>query len=146
MKVQDVLDPASVRVAIQASGKARLIADLARLAGLALRLPQDPIAEALANREALGSTGLGDGVALPHARLDALARPFGLLSVLKQPIPFEAVDGRPVDIVFLLLLPAGAAGTHLPALAAASRALRDRMLAARLRGARTAEEAYGLFC
>ena len=83
------------------------------------------VAKQIAKREDLGSTGVGNGVALPHARLRGLKSPFGLLARLRQAIDFEAIDDEPVDLVFLLLLPEAAEGTQLNALACAARAFRD---------------------
>jgi len=105
-----------------------------------------PYADAVANevgkREELGSTGIGGGVAIPHARLREIKKPFGLLARLKNPIDFAAIDGGPVDIVFLMLLPAASQLDQLNTLAAAARKLRDGDLLSKLRKATTATELY----
>src|SRR5262249_33641394 len=98
-----------------------------------LAIDGQTILDALMSREMLGSTGIGQGVALPHARLSGLQRFFGLFARLERPINFDAIDDRPVDLVFLLLIPEKAGNDHLAALAAVSRRLRDRDVAARLR-------------
>ena len=108
MKIPDLLSPTDVMVDVRASNKQQLLQELAAKAADSLGLPVDRVASYLLKREELGSTGIGKGVAIPHARLPDLQRPFGLLAKLKQPIEFDAIDGRAVDIVFVLLLPATA--------------------------------------
>lgn len=134
MTLDELLPPPHVLDRLHAPDKAALLAALARAAGEALDLPPADIAAALAAREALGSTGTGEGIAVPHARMAALAAPAGFFARLDRPIAFDAVDGKPVDLVFLLLGPA-ANGTHLRALAAVSRRLRTPGVAEALRGA-----------
>jgi nitrogen PTS system EIIA component len=138
MTLDDLLAPDSVIHGLRASGKAALLEDLARRAARALDLDAGEILAALVRREGLGSTGIGAGVALPHARLDAVRRPYGLLARLREPLDFEAVDERPVDLVFLLLLPTESGGEPLNALARVARQLRDPENAAALRAARNA--------
>ncbi|MER2252265.1 PTS sugar transporter subunit IIA [Methylorubrum podarium] len=138
MTLDDLLAPDSVIPDLRASGKAALLDDLARRAARALDLDAGEILAALVRREGLGSTGIGAGVALPHARLDAVRRPYGLLARLREPLDFEAVDERPVDLVFLLLLPTESGGEPLNALARVARQLRDPENAAALRAARNA--------
>jgi PTS system nitrogen regulatory IIA component len=96
-------------------------------------------------REQLGCTGIGGGIAIAHARLQNLKKPFGSLVRLRKPIDYDAIDGDPVDIVFLLLLPAGPAGDQLNALASTARKLRDRDTLARVRGAPDAHAMYEAF-
>jgi len=126
MKISDFLAPPHVQVDVRAPDKARLLRELAREAAGSVGLTADAILSALAQREALGSTGLGGGVAIPHARFAELKQPFGLLVRVRKPIAFEAIDGQPVNIVFLLLLPAEKSGEQLNALATVARKLRDR--------------------
>ena len=95
-------------------------------------------------REELGSTGIGRGVAIPHARLPDLQRPYGLLAKLKQPIEFDAIDGQAVDILFVLLLPAAAENEALAALALVARMLRSPENLARLRAAKNSSELYSV--
>lgn len=142
MTLDDILAPEDVIHGLRASEKSALLDDLARRAARSLGLDPGAVLGALVRREELGSTGVGDGVALPHARLEAVGQPFGLLARLRDPLDFDAVDERPVDLVFLLLLPAEDGGASLNALACVARTLRDPQTAAALRGAR---DAAGLF-
>lgn len=144
MTVDDILAPADVVHGLRASDKTALLEDLARRAGRSLDLDADTILAALVRREGLGSTGVGDGLALPHARLETVRKPFGLLARLREPLDFDAVDERPVDLVFLLLLPTAEGGNNLNALACVARKLRDPDTAAALRGARDAAGVYAL--
>ncbi len=107
--------------------------ELSARAAAEVGLDADETATQIAKREELGSTGVGDGVGLPHARLAGLKAPFGLLARLRRAIDFEAVDDQPVDIVFLLLLPESAQGEQLNALASVARVLRDPETLRRLR-------------
>jgi PTS system nitrogen regulatory IIA component len=125
MEIKDFLAPSHVMIDVRASDKARLLRELAGRAAAALDLSADLVSSALLKREELGSTGTGGGVAIPHARLDGVSKPFGVLVRLAKAIDFDAIDGQPVDIVFLLLLPANPQGEQLNALACAARALRD---------------------
>jgi PTS system nitrogen regulatory IIA component len=123
MTLDELLMPERVTLDLKVSGKPHLVQELARRAGSALGLGPGPIAAALEAREALGSTGLGRGFALPHARLPGLGTFFGLFARLTQPIDFQAIDDKPVDLVFLLLIPPEA--EHVPLLAAISRRMRE---------------------
>ena len=125
MKVSDFLSPSDVMLDVRATDKSRLLYQLSMQAAAKSGLNAGEVAEQIAKREDLGSTGVGNGVALPHARLRGLKSPFGLLARLRQAIDFEAIDDEPVDLVFLLLLPEAAEGTQLNALACAARAFRD---------------------
>jgi PTS system nitrogen regulatory IIA component len=131
-----------VLVDISASDKTRLLNDLASQAAAAVNLPVDRISSELLKREQLGSTGTGGGVAIPHARLPELKKPFGMLVRLSKAIPFDAVDEQPVDIVFLLLLPTAPAGEQLNALASVARRLRDTDCLRRVRAAADTREIY----
>jgi len=125
VEIKDFLAPAQVVIDVRATNKTRLLRDLARRAAGVLQLSEDTIAQALLKREALGSTGTGAGIAIPHARLEAVSKPFGMLVRLAKAMDFDAIDGRPVDVVFLLLLPAEPRGEQLNALACVARQLRD---------------------
>ena len=142
MTIDDLLSPDHVTVGLRVGGKAALLEELARRAAQALDLDAGLIRAALDKREGLGSTGVGDGIALPHARLDAVRQPFGLLVRLREAVEFDAVDERPVDLVFVLLLPATPHGTQLNALACVARRLRDPDAAAAMRGAQDAAALY----
>ena len=108
MKISDLLSPTDVMIDVRPPNKRLLLQEFAAKAADGLGLPVDQVAPYLLKREDLGSTGIGSGVAIPHARLPDLQRPYGLLARLKQPIEFDAIDGQAVDIVFVLLLPAAA--------------------------------------
>jgi PTS system nitrogen regulatory IIA component len=142
MKISDLLSPADVMLDARAANKGLLLQVLAGKAAASLDLVVEEIAPCLLRREQLGSTGIGRGVAIPHARLPNLQRPFGLLAKLRQAIEFDAIDGQAVDIVFVLLLPALAETAALGALALVARTLRSSENLARLRGAKTAAELY----
>jgi nitrogen PTS system EIIA component len=142
MKISDLLSPADVTIDVRASNKALLLQEFATRAAAGLDLPVDAVASYLLKREELGSTGIGKGVAIPHARLPDLQRPHGLFARLKQPIEFDAIDGQAVDILFVLLLPASAENEALAALALVARTLRSPENLARLRAVKTASELY----
>lgn len=145
MMLTDILASKDVLFDLRASGKAQVLAELSRHAAHAVGVAPDLIAEALIRREKLGSTGMGDGIALPHARMPEVTAPFGILARLRTPIPFEAVDEKPVDLLFLLLMPIGEVGPQLNALACAARGLRHGSVLATLRSVRTKEELYRTF-
>jgi len=145
MDIKDFLQPAHVVLDLRVSDKTRLLQELARQAGSALNLPADRIASELSKRETLGSTGTGGGIAIPHARLEEVSKPFGILARLHRPIGFDAIDDKPVDLVFLLLLPARREGEQLNALACVARRLRDPEAVSQLRQATTAAELYRTF-
>ncbi len=142
MNISELLSPADVTIDVRASNKALLLQEFATRTAAGLGLPADRVASYLLKREELGSTGIGKGVAIPHARLPDLQRPCGLLAKLKQPIEFDAIDGQAVDILFVLLLPAAAETEALAALALVARTLRPPENLARLRAAKTASELY----
>jgi nitrogen PTS system EIIA component len=142
MEIADFLAPSEVVIDLRASDKRRLLAELARLAAAKLDLAPDTVSSALLQREALGSTGTGGGIALPHARLPGVKRPFALLVRLAKAVDFDAIDGRPVDVVCLLLLPTDSQGEQLNALACAARALRDP---GAMRNVRRAADAAALY-
>jgi PTS system nitrogen regulatory IIA component len=142
MKISDLLSPTDVMIDVRASNKRLLLQEFAAKAADSLGLPVDQVAPYLLKREEFGSTGIGHGVAIPHARLSDLQRPYGLLAKLKQPIEFDAIDGQAVDIVFVLLLPAAADNGQLGALALVARTLRPPENLARIRSAKTTSELY----
>ena len=146
MDLASLVDPRRVVFGVRANNKEQLLLDLASRAAASLNLDPKAIFNALRAREELGSTGLGEGFALPHARIEELDRFFGMFARLKRPVHFDSVDAKPVDLVFLLLSPATAQGEHLAALAAVSRHLRDKEFAARLRGASSVAALCSLLC
>jgi PTS system nitrogen regulatory IIA component len=135
MTIGELIGTNHVIVGLRVADKTQLLQELARRAGAALSLDQRAILDALQARENLGSTGLGKGFALPHARLGVLPRSFALFVRLARPIDFASIDGLPVDLVILLLTPANAGNQHLATLAALSRPLRNEVFMQRLRQA-----------
>jgi nitrogen PTS system EIIA component len=144
MTLAEVLSLDRVFARVRAADKARLLQELARQAGAALGLPPTEIGAALAAREALGSTGVGKGIAVPHAAVPGLTSSAAFLARLDRPIDYAAIDGAPVDLVFLLLGPPQARAEHLALLAAATRRLRDAATAESLRTASNAEQMRAL--
>ena len=142
IEIKDFLLPIDALINVRVSDKTRLLQELAARAASALNLDANLISIALLKREDLGSTGTGGGVAVPHARIPDLKKPFGTLVRLKHAVDFNAIDGRPVDIVFLLLLPAQPQGDPLNALASVARRLRDPETVQRLRHAANDTELY----
>jgi PTS system nitrogen regulatory IIA component len=135
MDLADLIFPSLVICDATASTKEQLLRELALRAAPLIHHDPRAIQAALMLREHLGSTGLGEGFALPHARIEELDRMFGLFARLSQPVQFDAADGKPVDLIFLMLIPVTAGGEQLAALAAVCRRLRDHDFAARLREA-----------
>ena len=142
MEIKELLAPSDVLIGIRASDKTQLLEDLCRRAASILKVDANKISADILKREELGSTGMGGGVAIPHARMADVKRPFGFLVRLKNAIEFDAIDRQPVDLVFLLLLPTAPAGEQLNALALVARTLRD---ADTVRNARRATDASGLY-
>lgn len=138
MNLSDLIGPDCVIVGLWSGDKAHLLAELSRQAATRLSLESQSILAALSARERLGSTGLGRGFALPHARVDGVEHLFGLFVRLARPIDFEAIDGQPVDLVFLLLIPPGAGNDHVAALAAVARRMRDESTLRQVRAAGSA--------
>ena len=134
MDIGDLLGPGSVIAALKGSGKKQILQELSRRAATLTGLNERAIFDTLWERERLGSTGMGIGTAIPHGKIAGLARAAGLFARLEKPIDFEAVDERPVDLIFVLLTPEGAGADHLKALARVSRLFRDRAMCEKLRG------------
>ncbi|MGZ9809100.1 PTS sugar transporter subunit IIA [Pseudoroseicyclus sp. H15] len=133
MDLSQILKPEAVRVVSAVSSKKRLFHDLGETAHACHGLPAGDVTEALLEREGLGPTGFGNGVALPHARLEQLDHVVGLFMRLEKPLEFDAVDRQPVDLVFALVAPDAPGVDHLKALALVSRTLRDAGTCAKLR-------------
>jgi nitrogen PTS system EIIA component len=142
MHIGDFLAAGDVAVDVRTPDKLRLLRELSQRAAARLKLDADRIARAIFDREQLGSTGMGGGIALPHARIEEVNAAFGMLVRLRRPIDFESVDGKPVDLVFLLLLPTKADGEQLNALASVARKLRNPETTASVRRARDGTEAH----
>lgn len=133
MSLEDLIDPGAVVPALRASSKKQLLQELASRAAERQHLDARTVFEALTERERLGPTAMGRGVAIPHARLPGVRRISGLFARLDRPVAFDAADGQPVDLVFLLIAPEDAGADHLRALARVSRLLRDDGRCAKLR-------------
>jgi PTS system nitrogen regulatory IIA component len=133
MELSDILGVEAVRAPTRATSKKRLLQDLAEMADQVHHLPAETAYRRLMEREALGPTGVGRGVAIPHARFAGVPRVVGLFTRLEKPVDFEAVDRQPVDLVFALFAPETAGADHLKALARVSRTLRSEAVCEKLR-------------
>ncbi|MEM6304831.1 MAG: PTS sugar transporter subunit IIA [Pseudomonadota bacterium] len=133
MKFADLLKPEAVRVITGTTNKKRLLQDIGDLIEAVHGLDAGPVVDALLQREALGATGVGHGVALPHARLERLSEVIGAFVLLDKPIDFASPDRQPVDLAFALFAPVDAGVEHLKALALVSRTLRDKTICGKLR-------------
>ncbi|WP_457089706.1 PTS IIA-like nitrogen regulatory protein PtsN [Microvirga sp. P5_D2] len=144
MPLLDFLDPQAVLPALRVSGKKQALQELAAHAARLTALPENAIYEALLQRERLGSTGIGEGIAIPHGKMPGLTRIFGLVARMEKPIDFEALDDQKVDVLFLLLAPEGAGADHLKALARVARVLREPGLIERVRATKDATALYAI--
>ncbi len=144
MEIYDLVTPAGVIANLRVANKRQALQELARRAATLLGQDEHKIFETLLEREQLGTTGIGGGTAVPHGRLPNLARPVALFARLEKPVDFDAIDGQPVDLIFLLLTPSDAGANHLKALARISRLLRDRAMCTKLRGTEAADAIYAL--
>jgi PTS system nitrogen regulatory IIA component len=142
MQISDFLSPADVQIDSRVSSKRELLKQSARSAAERLALNPDQISAELFKREELGSTGTGEGIAIPHARIAGVEKPFGLAVRLRYPIDFDSIDGQPVDLVFVLLLPTANDREHLGALAAVARKLRTPEAVTDLRRAKDVDQFY----
>ena len=137
MQFSQFLDFEAIRVDLAAGNKRQLFNQLAQVAAARLNVDPSIIADAIAEREQLGSTGFGGGVAIPHGKLASLERVYALVARLAVPVDYKSIDHAPVDLVFLLLSPPDAGADHLKALAAVSRLVRHEPTVEKLRGARS---------
>ena len=144
MPLADLVAPNSVIPSLKVNSKKQALQELAAKAADLTGQGERAIFDVLLQREKLGSTGVGNGIAIPHGKLSKLTRLFGLFARLDRPIDFEALDGQPVDLIFLLLAPEGAGADHLKALARIARLLRDPTVAHKLRGSHDAESLYAV--
>jgi PTS system nitrogen regulatory IIA component len=142
--LSDLLSPSSIIPVLKVNSQKQAIQELADRAAAETGLPARAIFDTLLQRERLGSTGVGGGIAIPHGKLPGLDRLVGLFARLERPIEFDALDGEPVDLLFLLLAPEGAGADHLKALARVARVLREPALAQKLRTTRDAEALYSV--
>jgi len=142
VEIKQLLSPGDVILGLRASDKRAVLRTLARHMASTLDLSPEEVSDAVLKREELGSTGVGNGVALPHSRLSAVQQPVAVLARLKRPIAFDAIDGQPVDVVALVLLPADSQGIPLNALACAARTLRDADVLSKVRRAADRDALY----
>src|SRR5438552_11586724 len=144
MPLTSLVAPNAIIPALKVNGKKQALQELAAKAAELSGQNERTIFEILLQREKLGSTGVGNGIAIPHGKLPKLGKLFGLFARLERPVDFEALDGQPVDLVFLLLAPEGAGADHLKALARIARLLRDQDVAKKLRASRDAQAIYSV--
>ena len=144
MPLLDFLSPEAVAPSLKANSKKQALQELAAHAARLTGRDEREIFDTLLQRERLGSTGIGEGIAIPHGKLPKLDHLFGLFARLEKPIDFEALDGEPVDMLFLLLAPEGAGADHLKALARVARVLREPGCHDRIRAARDASALYAV--
>lgn len=142
MNFSNLLTPEAVKVLSSTTSKKRLLSDLAEMAETSYGLDAQTVVEALLAREALGPTGVGHGVALPHARIEGLKEVVGLFVLLEKPVDFGSVDRQPVDLAFALFAPVNAGVEHLKALALVSRTLRDTNFCSKLRANHSANTLF----
>jgi PTS system nitrogen regulatory IIA component len=144
MEIADLLSPDAVVAHLKAANKKQVLQEMAHRAGVLTRLSERRIFETLLEREKLGSTGMGQGIAIPHGRVPGIQKMTGLFAQLDHPVDFDAMDDQPVDLVFLLLAPEDAGADHLKALARVSRLLRNQAVCEKLRGAPHAATLFAL--
>lgn len=145
LQISDLLAAGSVISHLSASSKLELIQNLAQFAAKEIGKDAHAIVDVLWEREKLGTTGVGYGIAIPHGRIEGLEQVHGFFVRLEEPINYDSIDEKPVDIVFLLLAPESAGADHLHALSMVSRLLRDKQLCEQLRRAKGEKEIYRLF-
>ena len=144
IEIADLITPRSVVAQLRATNKKQALQELAKRAAALTGIQERTIYDVLIERERLGSTGIGMGTGIPHGRLPGLDMLCGVFARLDRPVPFDAIDDQPVDLIFLLLAPEGAGADHLKALALVSRLLRDRNVCEKLRGTDNADALYAL--
>ncbi|MBT6116326.1 MAG: PTS IIA-like nitrogen regulatory protein PtsN [Rhodospirillaceae bacterium] len=144
MEITDLITRDSVVANLKAGSKKQMLQELARIAAGVTGQTERAVFDVLIERERLGTTGVGNGIAIPHGKLPGLDRLHGLFARLAEPIPFDAIDDQPVDLIFLLLAPEGAGADHLKALARVSRLLRNHATCEKLRTADGAVPIYDI--
>ena len=144
MEIKDILPRNAVIANLHATSKKQLLQELSKAAGTAFGVEARHVFDILLERERLGSTGVGSGLAIPHGKLPGVEGLHGLFERLEKPVEFDAIDDQPVDLVFLLLAPEGAGADHLKALARVSRILRDKAFCEKLRGTDNPDALYAL--
>lgn len=144
MDIAELISPEGVVPNLRATSKKQALQELARRAAEITGLAERAVFDVLVEREKLGTTGVGNGIAIPHGKLASLTKLYGLFARLERPIDFDSIDEQPVDLIFLLLAPESAGADHLKALARISRLLRDKAVCEKLRATDTAEGLYAL--
>jgi PTS system nitrogen regulatory IIA component len=144
MELTDLLKPESVIANLKATSKKQALQELSKRIAEIIDQDERDIFEILLKREKLGTTGVGDGIAIPHGKLKSLEKLHGFFARLERPVDFDSIDERPVDLIFLLLAPESAGADHLKALARVSRLLRDKDNCEKLRGSDNPEAIYAL--
>ncbi len=142
MEISDLVSPDAVLARLKATSKKQALNELSALAAAQTGLSEREIFDVLLERERLGTTGVGQGVAIPHGRFASLERIYGFFARLDQPVDYDSVDDRPVDLLFMLMAPEDAGADHLKALARVSRLLRDKEICDKLRGADSGDALY----
>ena len=144
MPLSDLLTPDSIIPVLKVNSKKQALQEISERAAALTGVGEREIFDILLQRERLGSTGVGNGIAIPHGKLNKFSRLFGFFARLDRPVDYESVDGQPVDLIFLLLAPEGAGADHLKALARVARLLREAELVTRLRETRDADALYAV--
>ena len=144
MEITDLITPSRVIPALKVTSKKQALQEISRACAEFTDLDERAIFEVLIERERLGTTGVGSGVAIPHGKHAGLQRLYGLFARLQQPVDYDSIDEQPVDLIFLLLAPETAGADHLKALARVSRKLRDAETCEKLRGSESADALYAL--
>ena len=144
MEINGLISPDTVIANLHATSKKQILQELSRRAANLTGEPERTIFGVLMKRERLGTTGVGSGVAIPHGKLQSIDKLYGMFARLEQPVDFQSIDERPVDLIFLLLAPETAGADHLKALARISRVLRDSKICTKLRGTDTADALYAI--
>ena len=144
MELADLLDTDGIVANLRATSKKQALQELARRAAVITGIDERKIFDVLMERERLGTTGVGSGIAIPHGKLADLKRLYGIFARLEKPVDFQAIDDRPVDLIFVLLAPEEAGADHLKALARVSRLLRDQVTTDKLRGTADSDALYAI--
>jgi len=144
MDIAELITPRSVVSQLRASNKKQALQDLAKRAAAMTGIHERTIYDVMIESERIGTTGIGTGIGVHNGKLPGLTKLYGIFARLERPIPFEAIDDQPVDLIFLLLAPEAAGADHLKALALVSRLLRDRAVCEKLRGTDNSDALYAL--
>ena len=144
MEINDILSPSAILPSLRVTSKKQALQELSKKAAELTGLPERTVFDVLIERERLGTTGVGNGIAIPHGKLNGLDRLHCLFARLESPVDFDSVDEQPVDLICVLLAPESAGADHLKALARVSRLLRDRATCEKLRGSDTADAIFAL--